>query len=72
MIKKKSNLKKKYYNKIMKLSIVSKTFRIHDNPFLDSDFYIIYIDENEYGHHQKKFLDTILPLHIKDLENIRT
>lgn len=53
----------------MKISIVSKTFRIHDNPFLDSDYYIIYINEEEYGKHQKNFLDTILPFHIKDLKS---
>lgn len=53
----------------MKISIVSKTFRIHDNPFLNSDFYIIYINNDEYGNHQKKFLDSILPFHINDLKN---
>ena len=54
----------------MKLSIITRTFRIHDNPFLDSDIYIIYINENEFGIHQKNFLDSILPFHIQDLENI--
>mgnify|MGYP001970450297 CR=1 FL=1 len=53
----------------MKISVVSRTFRIHDNPFLDSDIYIIYIDNNEYGIHQKKFLNHILYYHIKDLQN---
>ena len=54
----------------MKISIISKTLRIHDNPFLDSDLYIIYIDKKEYGHHQKLFLDNILLYHIKDLNKI--
>ena len=54
----------------MKLSIISRTFRIHDNPFLDSDIYVIYIDNKEFGHHQKNFIDAILPFHIKDLVNI--
>ena len=52
----------------MKLSIITKTFRVHDNPFLDSDIYIIYIDPKEYGIHQKSFLNNILNLHIKDLK----
>lgn len=55
----------------MKISIIQKTFRIDDNPFLDSDIYIIYINPNEYGIHQQKFLDTILSLHIKDLKKIK-
>ena len=54
----------------MKISIVTKTLRIHDNPFLDSDIYIIYVPKREYGIHQKKFLDNILELHILDLEDI--
>ena len=53
----------------MKLSIVSKTFRIHDNPFLDSDIYIIYIDKKEYGPNQKVFLDQVLKLHLQDLSS---
>ena len=53
----------------MKLSIVTKTFRIHDNPFLDSDIYIIYIDKNEYGVNQKIFLDQVLKLHIQELSS---
>ena len=54
----------------MKLSIVTKTFRIHDNPFLDSDVYIIYINEKEYGENQQNFLNHILQLHLLDLEKI--
>lgn len=54
----------------MKISVISRTFRIHDNPFLDSDIYVIYIDTKEFGDHQKNFIDAILPFHIKDLENI--
>ena len=54
----------------MKLSIISKTFRIRDNPFLDSDIYVIYIDEKEYGIHQKNFIDSILKFHIRDLEDL--
>lgn len=54
----------------MKISIISRTFRVHDNPFLDSDLYIIYIDKKEYGTHQKKFLDRILYFHTIDLKNI--
>jgi deoxyribodipyrimidine photolyase len=53
-----------------KISIISKTFRIHDNPFLDSDVYIIYINKKEYGHNQTIFLHQIIKLHLLDLYNI--
>jgi len=53
-----------------KISIITKTFRIHDNPFLDSDLYIILIDQNEYGDNQKKFLMNIVNLHLSDLYQI--
>lgn len=55
----------------MKISIITKTFRLHDNPFLDSDIYIIYIKNSEYGIHQKIFLDNILTLHISDLKSLK-
>ena len=55
----------------MKISIITKTFRLHDNPFLDSDIYIIYIKESEYGTHQKIFLDNILSLHLSDLKSLK-
>lgn len=54
----------------MKLSIITKTFRIHDNPFLDSDLYVIYINQNEYGFNQLPFLNRVLDLHLKDLNNL--
>lgn len=54
-----------------KISIVSKTLRIHDNPFLDSDLYIILIDKKDYGNNQNIFLDNILPLHINDLNKLK-
>lgn len=52
----------------MKISIVCRTFRTHDNPFLDSDIYIIYIDKEEYGKQQLGFLYNILKLHLEDLK----
>lgn len=51
-----------------KISIVSRTLRIHDNPFLDSDVYVIYIDKSEYGPTQLNFLNAVLPLHLEDLK----
>jgi deoxyribodipyrimidine photolyase len=51
-----------------KISIVSKTFRLHDNPFLDSDIYVIFIDKLEYGPTQLNFLNAILSLHVDDLK----
>lgn len=53
-----------------KISIISKTFRIHDNPFLDSDVYIIYINKKEYGNNQTVFLNEIIKLHLLDLHDI--
>ena len=53
----------------LKISIISKTFRIHDNPFLDSDYYILFINKEDYGENQWIFLNQILKLHLKDLEN---
>lgn len=55
---------------MLKISIISKTFRIHDNPFLDSDIYILYIDKKHYGEPQFDFLNQILYLHLKDLQKI--
>ncbi len=54
----------------MKISIVQNTFRLHDNPFLDSDIYVIYIDKNRYGDNQFNFLNKILKLHLQDLDSI--
>lgn len=51
----------------IKVSVVSKTFRIHDNPFLDSHYYIIFIDKQEYGPAQMKLVHQVLHLHLKDL-----
>jgi deoxyribodipyrimidine photolyase len=55
---------------MIKISIITKTFRIHDNPFLDSDLYIILIDANEYGENQTNFLVNILNLHLADLDKL--
>ena len=54
----------------MKLSIIQNTFRLHDNPFLDSDIYMIYIDKQRYGNNQFSFLNQILKLHLQDLDSI--
>ena len=55
----------------LKISIISKTFRIHDNPFLDSDLYIIYVDKKDYGPAQMNLLHQVLHLHLKDLQRLQ-
>lgn len=54
----------------MKLSIITRTLRIHDNPFLDSDIYIIYLPSREFGTHQKNFLNCVLNLHVLELKKL--
>lgn len=54
----------------LKISIISKTFRIHDNPFLDCDLYIIYVDKKDYGPTQMTLLHQLLFLHLKDLKRL--
>jgi deoxyribodipyrimidine photolyase len=53
----------------LNISIICKTFRIHDNPFLNSDYYILFINREDYGLNQWIFLNKILIHHLKDLEN---
>ena len=55
----------------LKISIISKTFRVHDNPFLDSDLYIIYVDKKDYGPAQITLLHQLLCLHLKDLKKLQ-
>lgn len=55
----------------LKISIISKTFRIHDNPFLDSDLYIIYVHKKDYGPAQMNLLHQLLHLHLKDLQRLQ-
>ena len=56
------------YSIMLKISVITNTFRIHDNPFLNSDIYIILVDSENYGENQLNFLNNILELHLLDLK----